>query len=122
MKKYLIPVMVNIGVMLIGTLISSILYYFNLTSDKINGIMLYLISFASIFVGSMMLAKELKYKGLITGLFYFLFWFIISIFISFVIFKCPFDIKNIIYYLVLLAFSLLGSIIGKNIQKENDTI
>ena len=121
MKKYLIPTLVNVGVLLIGTLISSILYYFNITSDKINGIMLYLISFASIFIGSLMLAKNLKYKGLITGLFYFLFWFIISIFLSLVIFKTGFNIKNIIYYLVLLAFSLLGSIIGKNIQKENDT-
>ena len=122
MKKYLIPVMVNIGIMLFGTLISSILYYFNLTSDKINAIILYLISFASIFIGSLMLAKELKYKGLITGLFYFLFWFIISLFLSLVIFKNLFNIKNIIYYLILLTFSLLGSVIGKNIQKENDTI
>ena len=122
MKKYLIPVMVNIGIMLFGTLISSILYYFNLTSDKINATILYLISFASIFIGSLMLAKELKYKGLITGLFYFLFWFIMSIFLSLVIFKTDFNIKNIIYYLILLAFSLLGSVIGKNIQKENDTI
>lgn len=122
MKKYLIPVAVNIGIMLIGTLISSILYYFNLTSDKINSIILYLISFSSIFIGSLMLAKGLKYKGLITGLFYFLFWFIISIFLSLVIFKTGFNVKNIIYYLILLAFSLLGSIIGKNVQKENDTI
>ena len=122
MKKYLIPVMVNIGIMLFGTLISSILYYFNLTSDKINATILYLISFSSVFIGSLMLAKELKYKGLITGLFYFLFWFIMSIFLSLVIFKTDFNIKNIIYYLVLLTFSLLGSVIGKNVQKENDTI
>ena len=122
MKKYLIPVMLNIGILLIGTLISSILYYFNLTSDKMNCIILYLISFSSIFIGSLMLAKGLKYKGLITGLFYFLFWFIISLFLSLVIFKTGFSIKNIIYYLVLLAFSLLGSVIGKNVQKGNDTI
>lgn len=122
MKKYLIPILVNVGVLLIGTLISSILYYFNITSDKINGIMLYLISFSSIFIGSMMLAKNLKYKGIITGLFYFLFWFIISIILSLVVFKSAFNIKNIIYYLILLVFTLLGSIIGKNIQKENDTI
>ena len=122
MKKYLIPVMVNIGIMLFGTLISSILYYFNLTRDKINDTILYLISFSSVFIGSLMLAKELKYKGLITGLFYFLFWFIMSIFLSLVIFKTDFNIKNIIYYLVLLTFSLLGSVIGKNVQKENDTI
>ena len=95
MKKYLIPVMLNIGILLIGTLISSILYYFNLTSDKMNCIILYLISFSSIFIGSLMLAKGLKYKGLITGLFYFLFWFIISLFLAFVIFKSEFNTKNI---------------------------
>lgn len=121
-KKYLIPILINIAIILFGSLFTSILYYFDLTTDKINNILLYLVSISAFFISSLMLAKNSKYKGLITGLFYFLFWFVIMIFLSIVIFKNPFEIKNMIYDIILLLFTLLGAIIGKNMQKENDTI
>ena len=84
MKKYLIPIGYSLGIILIGTLISSILYYFNITTDKLNKIFLYSISILSIFIGSLKLGK------------------------------------NLIYYLVLLVFSLLGGILGKNMNEEAD--
>lgn len=120
MKKYLYPIIYTIGIILIGTLIISILYYFNITSDKLNTIFLYAISILAIFIGTLSLAKNLKYKGLITGLIYFFGFFIISIIISLLIFKTSFGFKNIIYYLVLLIFSLLGGVLGKNISEEAD--
>ena len=94
MKKYLYPVLYTLGIILIGTLISSILYYFNITSDKINTIFLYAISILAIFIGTLSLAKNLKYKGLITGLIYFFGFFIISIIISLLIFKTSFGFKK----------------------------
>ena len=42
------------------------------------------------------------------------------VFLSNVIFKESFSIKNVIYYLVLLIFSILGGIIGKNMKEEID--
>ena len=46
--------------------------------------------------------------------------FIFMVFLSNVIFKESFSIKNVIYYLVLLIFSILGGIIGKNMKEEID--
>ena len=107
----------TIGIIVFGTLISSILYYFNLTSDKINTILLYLISISALFSGSLLLGKNLNQKGIITGALYFLFWFIIMFLVSLII-KENFNISRLIYYFILLIFSILGGIIGKNTKKE----
>lgn len=119
MKKYIFPILYTIGVCLLGCLISSILYYFNITTDKLNTIFLYTISILSILIGSIKLSSNLKYKGIVTGSFYFLFWFLIIIFFSFIIFKITFSYKIIIYYLIIYIFSILGGILGKNMQEKN---
>lgn len=120
MKKYLVPILYTLGIMLLGSFISSILYYFNITSDKFNTILLYLISIVAIFVGALKSGKSFDQKGIITGLIYFTIWLIIMILISLIFFKVDFGIKNIIYYAILLIFSMLGGIIGKNTKEETD--
>lgn len=122
MKKYLLAFIYSILIILIGSLLISILYYFNITTDKINNILIYLTSITAIFIGSFKLGKELKYKGIITGAMYFFILLIFFIIISLLIFKINYSISNIIFYLILLIFSILGSIIGKNYQTKNDVI
>lgn len=119
-KKYILPVIYTTAIIIIGTLFTSVLYYFNITSDKINNILLYLISIVAIFTGSLSFAKNMNYKGIISGLLYFAFWFIIMLLLSLIAFKASFSINSIIYYAVILVFSLLGGIIGKNTKEEND--
>ena len=118
--KYLYSFLYTLGIILIGSLITSILYYFNITTDKLNMIFLYSVSLLAIFVGSIKISKNLKYKGIINGIIYFIPWFIIMIFFSLLIFKNSFGIKNLIYYIVLLLFSIMGGILGKNMQEEKD--
>ena len=119
LKKYLYPVLYTISIWLFGALISSILYYFNITSDKLNTIFLYSVSVLGILIGAMKLSSNLKYKGIITGSFYFIFWFLIIILLSFIIYKSSFSYKVIIYYIVLYIFSILGGILGKNIKEKD---
>ena len=121
-KKYLIPILYTLGIILIGAFLSSILYYFNITSDKLNNILLYLISILGIFTGSVLLSKDIKYKGIINGLLYFIGWFIIMLLLSLIVFKTSIKINDLIYYAVILIFSMLGGIIGKNLKEENDEI
>ena len=120
MKKYLFPIIYSVSIILVGGLISTVLYYFDITSTKVNNIFLYATAILSLFVGSLKLAKELNYKGFITGLLYFLFWFIIMLFLSLVIFKASFTLKSLIYYVVILLFSMLGGVLGKNMQEETE--
>ena len=118
MKKYVFPIIYSLVIMLIGGLLTTLLYYFNITNDKINKIILYLIGITAMFIGSLKLSKNLNQKGIISGLVYFTICFVVIIFTSLVILKVDFKLTNIIYYLVLLIFSLLGGIIGKNMKEE----
>lgn len=122
MKKYLIPALYTLGIIVIGALLSSILYYFNITSSKINSILLYLISIAGIFTGSILFSKEMKYKGIVSGIIYFMACFIVMGVLSLLIFKANFKLSSLIYYIVILLFSMLGGVIGKNLKEENDGI
>ena len=122
MKKYLFAFIYGILIIFIGSPLSSILYYFNITTDKINNILIYLIGIIAIFIGSFKLSNELKYKGIITGTLYFFITLIFSVIISTFIFKINYSISNFIFYIILLIFSLLGGIIGKNYQTKNDAI
>lgn len=122
MKKYLIPALYTLGIIFIGTLVASVLYYFNITSSKINSILLYLISIAGIFTGSILFSKEIKYKGIISGIIYFMACFIVMGILSLLVFKSSFKLSGLIYYIVILIFSMLGGVIGKNLKEENDGI
>ena len=122
MKKYVIPFLYTVGIILIGSLIISTLYYFNILSDKVYSIFLYLISIIAVLIGSIKFSKVLNKKGFINGIIYFLTLFILMIILSILIFKSDMSLKNIIYYFILLIFSMLGGIIGKNFKEENDAI
>ena len=121
MKKYLFPFLYTLIIILAGSFFTSILYYFNITSDKFNTVLLYLISIISFFTGALFLGKNIKKKGIISGLIFFGICFLIMILSSLIIFKNNITFKNIIYYLILLVFSIMGSIIGKITQTEIDT-
>ena len=118
MKNYLIQTSYTIIIFIVGLLLTSILYYFNITNDKINGILIYLVSFVSIFIGALKTGKITKQKGIISGLIYFAFVFIIMFLLSITVFNIQIKLNMFIYYLVILIFSVLGSIIGKNMQSE----
>ncbi len=122
MKKYLIPALYTVGIIIVGTLFSSILYYFNITSSKINNILLYLVSIVGIFTGSVLFSKEMKYKGIINGIIYFIAFFIIMAILSLLVFKINFKLSSLIYYIIILLFSILGGILEKNLKEENDGI
>lgn len=122
MKKHIGAFLYSFTSLLIGSFIVSILYYFNITSDKFNNILLYFISISSIFIGSTYFSKNMKYKGLINGVIYFLIWFIIMLFLSLIVFKTHFGIKNIIYYIILLIFSLIAGVLGKNLEDKSDEV
>ena len=120
MKKYVLPIVYSLGILLIGSLLSSTLYYFNITSEKLNTIILYLVSIIAMFTGATKLGKSINQKGIITGLIYYTVFLCLMVFLSLVIFKINMGFKSIIYYLVLLVFSILGGIVGKNMQEETD--
>lgn len=119
MKNYLFSIFYSVIALLIGTLLISVLYYFNITTDKINNLLLYFISILCMFIGSFKFSSQSKFKGILNGLIYFVPFLILSI-IFIIVFKTKFSFGIIIYYIIILVFTILSAIISKNIKNDND--
>ena len=70
----------------------------------------------SFFVIAVFASHKTKERGIILGLKLGLSFIILLILINLIVFKSPFNIDRLIYYLILLASSLLGGSLGKNIK------
>lgn len=70
----------------------------------------------SFFIISVLASNKTKERGIVLGLKLGLSFIIILILINLIVFKSPFNIDRLIYYIILLASSLLGGSIGKNIK------
>lgn len=70
----------------------------------------------SFFIISLLASNKTKERGIVLGLKLGLSFIILLILINLIVFKSPFNIDRLIYYLILLASSLLGGSIGKNIK------
>lgn len=70
----------------------------------------------SFFVIAVLASHKTKERGIILGLKLGLSFIILLILINLIVFKSPFNIDRLIYYLILLASSLLGGSLGKNIK------
>ena len=70
----------------------------------------------SFFVIAVLASHKTKERGIILGLKLGLSFIILLILIHLIVFKSPFNIDRLIYYLILLASSLLGGSLGKNIK------
>lgn len=70
----------------------------------------------SFFIISVLASNKTKERGIVFGLKLGLSFIIILILVNLIVFKSPFNIDRLIYYIILLASSLLGGSIGKNIK------
>ena len=70
----------------------------------------------SFFIISVLASNKTKERGIVLGLKLGLSFIIILILVNLIVFKSPFNIDRLTYYIILLASSLLGGSIGKNIK------
>ena len=99
------------GIILISTILLTIIDYFSLFNTSILKL---IIPILSIFISSFIIGKKTTKLGYLSGIKLSL--LIIIIFIILVLLLDKFTIKSLIYYLILLLTSTLGSMIG-NIKK-----
>ncbi len=99
---------------IIMLIISFLISLLNLTglSFKKAGVILIAISF---FVISLKASLKTQEKGYLLGLKLSLMFVIFLILLNLIFFKSSFNIARIIYYVILIASSVLGGAIGKNI-------
>ena len=119
LKNLLKSLLISIVLFLVFTLIVTILNYFNLLS--INGINIskIIIPVLSILIGSFYLGTTVKNKGWLEGIKLSIIIILILLITNLLILKNGFEIKNLIYYLIILVSSMVGSMIGINKKKKN---
>lgn len=108
-----------IAISLISVLLLTVLNYFSIIGSKMVVFLEIVIAFISMFIGGFVVGKKSNQKGWLEGL-KFGGIFLIFIVILNLILKNDIEIKNIIYYIIILFSTIFGSIIGinKNIDKK----
>jgi len=103
---------------IISTIFITFFYYFNIFSMRIITILKMAIPIISIFISSYILGRKsnkLGYlEGIKLGLIVNIFFIIISIITK------SFNVRSLIYYLILLLSSILGAMIGINLKTKNN--
>ena len=113
LKKILKSFLYIIVSILILTFISTTLNYFNLINNKILNIINFIIPIFSLALGGFIIGKNSPKNGWLEGLKIGLIFIIIT-FIFNLIFIHNVNLKDLIFYLLLLISSTLGSMIGIN--------
>ena len=100
------------------TFIITFFNYFNILGDKILEIFKILIPILSIFIGGFKFGKTSKNKGWLEGLKLGLVFIIFIIIFNFLALDREFQLKNILFYIILISSCMLGSMIGINKKKS----
>ena len=108
-----------ISSMLILTLFITIFSYFNIMSDKVVSVFKIIIPIISLLIGGFYIGKKSTKKGFIEGLKLGLIFSIILVIFNYLGLGNSFKVKYLLFYLILIITSILGSMIGINRKKEN---
>ena len=119
--NYIINYLKYIGIFIIFIIsISFVTSLINLTNVNyllINKLSIILTG-VSFFIVTFMASKNTLEKGFILGTKLSLLFVLLMIILNLIIFKSPFNIDRVIYYLILICSGTLGGSIGKNFKKR----
>ncbi|MBE6144383.1 MAG: TIGR04086 family membrane protein [Firmicutes bacterium] len=107
-----------VSILLTSTIIITILNYFNIFGSKLATLFKIIIPVISMFVGGFIIGKNTKSKGWLEGLKLGIIVIIILLMINLIILKPKWELRNIIFYLILIISTIFGSMIGINKKIE----
>ena len=116
--KYIKTIILFFSLLIILNLISTILYYFNITSSSFNNILKIIIYIITFLVSGIYIGRNSNKKGWFEGLKVSIIFILIFVILS-LITRYDFNIKQIIYYLISIVTIVFGSMIGINFKKRN---
>lgn len=119
LKKSGISMLYIIGSLLIITFIITIFNYFNIINNKAISIFKILIPVISLFIGGFYAGKNSSNKGYLEGLKLGMVFSIFLLIFNFLALDNSFKFKYLLFYLIIIISSILGSMIGININKKN---
>ena len=120
MIKYLKSFGYTVVSIIVLSIITCILNYFNICDSNTVNILKLFTVIISMIIGGIYVGSCTKDKGYIQGLKIGLIYDVILFIISILVFHNSFHKEMIIYYLIIIVSSILGSIIGINKKKSNN--
>lgn len=118
-KKIGISFIWILSILLSLTIILTVMSYFNIFGKKIITIFKITIPILSLFIGGIQIGKRSKKKGWLEGLKLSLIFIIILCLFNYLGLNKSFELKNILFYLILIISTIFGSMIGINKNKED---
>jgi putative membrane protein (TIGR04086 family) len=103
-----------IGSLLILTLLLTLFNYFNLFSNGLVSTFKIIIPIISLFAGGFFIGKKSSKKGWLEGLKLSLIFTIILILFNLLGLENKLDLKNILYYLIIIISCMFGGMLGIN--------
>ena len=117
--KYLKTILFELIILISLTLVSTILYYFNIINSSFNNIFKIITFIITFLISGIYIGRKSNKKYYIEGLKISVINVIVFLLLS-IIFRNNFNIKQVIYYIILILITVLGSIIGGNIKKNKN--
>lgn len=117
--KYLKVLIYILVPVLILNFILSLLYYFNLIGGGIINYLKLFVVTISMLIGGIYIGRRTSKNGWLEGLKVGAEVIVLFFIVSYLAFDKGINIKTIIYYFILIATSILGSMIGINKRKLN---
>lgn len=116
--KYLKALLYIFIPILFFNIILALFYYFNIINNKTLSILNIILILISMFIGGLYIGKKSNKKGYIEGIKIGILAVLTLFIISYLIYSNK-SINTLIYYLVLIFPSILGSILGINKRKTS---
>lgn len=117
-KKYLISYAYTLGIIIGGTFLITVLNYFNIFTSNLTNIIKLIIVIVSMFIGAFLLGKKTLKKGYIEGIKYSILFIVLLVIIN-LLFVKEFNVKSIIYFLIIIISSTFGSMLGIKNKSQN---
>lgn len=113
-KNYLKNLAIGILSILISIFLFTLLNYFNIINYNITKIISITSLYIILLITGYLIGIKRKEKGYLIGIKYGSLFMVIILLINLIIFKNKFNLINILYYLSIILFSTIGSILGVN--------
>ncbi len=107
-----------LSILFISTIIITLLNYINFFGNKLVTLSKIIVPIVSIFVGGFIIGKNSKQKGWLEGLKLGMIIILILLILNYIILKQKWELRNLVYYLILLSSSIFGSMVGINKKIE----
>ena len=117
LKKLGIAFLITVGSLFILLFIATIFNYFDLFSYKVMHISIIIVPIISLILGGLYIGKKATKKGYLEGLKLGLLFSILLLIINLILGE-GINLKDIIFYLILIISCIFGSMIGINLKKS----